>query len=244
MAGDVTAGKERSQVAHSSAEDARMTNSRILVVDDDPGARQLLSHLLEDDGHDVVAVESGEEALRVADTFAPDLALLDGGLPGMDGRTVARRLRDRRDLGLIFVTGADSADDVYAGFDAGGDDYVVKPFDPELLLRRVRAVLRRLDQAPKVWEVGPLVLDEGARRVVVDGVDVRLSAIEFELLRVLVRFRGRVVTPEQLLDEVWNYRYDPHVVESTISRLRAKLESTGCPRFVHTVRAQGYVLRV
>ena len=220
-----------------------MAAVRVLVVEDDPAARRLLVAILEDDGYKVCPVADGTTALEAAKSFKPDLALVDGGLPGMDGGQVARRLRQAGNLPIIFVTAADSAEDIHSGFRMGADDYIVKPFDPEELSWRVRAVLRRSGHAiAQVLECGDLVVDEGARSVTRAGSPVTLTATEFKLLGVLVRNRSRVVPKGQLLGQVWGYDADDHLVEVHLSSLRHKLEAHG-PRMIETVRGAGYVLR-
>ena len=215
---------------------------RVLVVEDDPSARNLLVAILEDDGYDVRALADGSAALVVAATFKPHLALLDSGLPGITGGEVARRLRQTSDLLIIFVTGAHAAEDVHAAFKVGADDYVVKPFDPEELSWRVRAVLRRAGHVAQVSEAGDLLVDEGALSVTRAGQPVDLTAIEFKLLTVLVHNRSRVVSTSQLVDQVWGYDAEPHLLAVHMSSLRRKLEAHG-PRIIHTVRGSGYVMR-
>lgn len=216
------------------------------MVEDDRVARDLLVQILMDDGYEVRAVEDGVEALATARDFRPDLVLLDGRLPGADGWSVARRLRQASDVPIIFVTGSDSREDVRAGFALGGDDYIRKPFDADELSSRVRAVLRRTGQpVPQVWEIEDLVVDSGSRTVTRSGSTVSLTAIEFDLLEALVRSRSRVVSKQQLLARVWGYDEkvrDDHLVEVHVSSLRAKLEANGS-RLIHTVRGVGYVLR-
>ena len=220
-----------------------MAGLRVLVVEDDALARRLLTTILENDGYTVLAVDDGSAALQAAPAFKPDLALLDGGLPDISGADVARRLRQSGDLPIIFVTAADSAEEVRDGFKLGADDYIVKPFDPEELSWRVRAVLRRSGHAvAQVWECGDLVVDEGARSVTRAAEPVSLTATEFTLLSVLVRNRTRVVPKAQLLAQVWGYDADDHLVEVHVSSLRRKLEAHGV-RMVHTIRGSGYVLR-
>lgn len=217
-----------------------MAVRRILVVEDDEGVQALLVALLEGEGYEVRAEADGTAAVAVAREFRPELALLDGGLPGLiDGREVARRLRAAADIGIIFVTGADTPGDIDSGFGAGGDDYVVKPFRNHELLHRVRAVLRRLDPGPVVVRVGELVVDEGLGQASIGGAPLLLTATEFKLMVTLVRGRSRVMSKEQLLNEVWSYGYDPHVVEVHIKRLRDKLGTTGA--CIRTIRGQGYV---
>ena len=222
------------------------SSPRILVVEDDAAIRQLLVDVLVDDGYDVRAVADGDRALAATEELRPDLVLLDGELPGVDGWSVARRLRQISDLPIVFVTGSDSRDRVRAAFDAGGDDYVIKPFDPEELSSRVKAVLRRSGHAvPQVWEVDGLVVDSGARTVTVNGASVALTSLEFDLLAVLLRSRSQVVPKQRLLQRVWGYdevERDDHLVEVHVSSLRRKLETHGS-RLIHTVRGAGYILR-
>jgi two-component system, OmpR family, response regulator len=220
-----------------------MAETRVLVVEDEPAARSLLQAILEDDGYRVHAVAEGREALKAAERFRPHLALLDGGLPGLDGAEVARRLRQEGDLPIIFVTGADSPEAIRRGFRIGADDYIVKPFDPEELSWRVRAVLRRADRpVAQVLEAGDLAVDEGTHEVTRAGAPVSLTAIEYKLLAMLVRKRRRILTKAELLGEVWGFGADGHLLEVHMSSLRRKLEAHG-PRIIHTVRGTGYILR-
>jgi two-component system OmpR family response regulator len=216
---------------------------RVLVVDDEAPARDLLVAIMRGDGYAVRAVDGGAAALEAAETFRPDIALLDGGLPGFSGTDLARRLRLASDVPIIFVTGADSADAVHRGFRVGADDYVIKPFDPEELSWRVKAVLRRTGRAvAQVLECGDVVVDERTRTVTRAGQAVSLTATEFKLLGVLMRDRARVVTKAQLLAQVWEHETDVHTLDVHISSLRRKLEANG-PRMIHTVRGMGYHLR-
>jgi len=213
------------------------------VVEDDPLACELLTAILEDDGYDICAVADGTAALDAVETFNPDLVLLDGGLPGIDGAEVARRLRQTGNLPIIFVTGADSAEDVHRGFRVGADDYITKPFDAKELSWRVRAVLRRSGRAvSQVWECGDLMVDEGTQSVTRAGEPVALTSTEFKMLGVLVRNRTRVVPKGQLLRQIWGYEADDHLVEVHMCSLRRKLEALGS-RIIHTVRGTGYILR-
>jgi len=220
-----------------------LAESRVLVVEDDPLALALLTAILEDDGYDVCAMVDGTTALEAAETFKPDLALLDGGLPGIDGAEVARRLRQTGDVPIIFVTAAVSAKDIHRGFRVGADDYITKPFDAEELSWRVRAVLRRSGRAvAQVWECGDLMLDEDTQSVTRAGTPVALTSTEFKMLGVLVRNRSRVVPKGQLLAQVWGYDADNHLVEVHMCSLRRKLEALGS-RIIHTIRGTGYILR-
>ncbi|MEY2469126.1 MAG: two-component system, OmpR family, response regulator [Actinomycetota bacterium] len=219
-----------------------MADLRVLVVEDDPVARDQLVRILEDDGYKVFAVSDGPGALLAADVFHPDLALLDGALPGSDGVEVARSLRQAGNLPIIFVTAADSAKDIHDGFRMGADDYILKPFDPEELSWRVRAVLRRSGHAvAQRLECGDLVVDESTQLVTRAESRVPLTATEFTILGVLIRNRTRVVPKGQLLAQVWGYDADEHLVEVHVSSLRRKLEAHG-PRMIQTIRGIGYVL--
>ena len=215
----------------------------MLVVDDEAAARGLLTAILEDDGYAVSAVGDGTAAVAAMESFQPDLALVDGCLPGIDGADVARALRRVGNVPIIFVTGADSAAAIHDAFRMGADDYIVKPFDSEELSWRVRAVLSRSGHfVAKRWECGDLVFDEGTQTVSRAGASVELTATEFKMLGVLVRNRTRVVPKAQLLGQIWGYEADDHVLEVHMSALRRKLEVSG-PRMIHTVRGLGYVLR-
>jgi DNA-binding response OmpR family regulator len=226
-----------------------MVGLRVFVVEDEPAQRAQLVKILQDDGYEVLAV--GDEVLAAGDwqaavaaarVFRPDLALVDGALPGNNGIAVARALRESGDLPIIFVTAADSAQDIYAGFRMGADDYILKPFDPEELSWRVRAVLRRSGHAVNQWlQYGDLVLDEGGHLASRAGVALSLTATEFAILGILMRNRTRVVPKGQLLAQVWGYDADDHLVEVHVSSLRRKLEAHG-PRMIQTIRGTGYVL--
>lgn len=220
-----------------------MAEVRVLVLEDERAARDLLVAILENDGYDVHAVTDGSAALEAMETFRPALALVDGVLGGMSGADVARRMRQDGDFPIIFVTGADSAEDINAGFRMGADDYILKPFDPEELSWRVRAVLRRSGHAvAQVQEFGDLVVDEEARLVTRAGSAIHLTEKEFKVLGVLLRNRSRVVGKGQLVGQVWGYDTDDHVLEVHMSALRRKLEAHG-PRIIQTIRGAGYVLR-
>lgn len=211
-------------------------------MEDEAATRDLLAAILSDDGYQVDTVADGTEALKVAAASPPDLVLLDCALPGSNGVDVARRLRQDSNLPIIFVTGADSTEDIRKGFKVGADDYIVKPFDSEELSWRVRAVLRRSGHTlAQRWEFGDLVVDEGTRSVTRGGALVALTATEFDMLALLVRNRTRVVPKIQILG-LWGHGGDDHTLEVHMSSLRRKLEAHG-PRVIQTVRGVGYVLR-
>ena len=218
-----------------------MPAARVLLVEDEPVLRETVASGLEAAGFVVLAAADGRDLDGAVARFRPDAAVLDISLPGPDGLTLARRLRERGDAAIVFVTARDAVADRLAGFAVGGDDYLVKPFVLAELVARLRAVLRRAGRlvSPTV-EVGPLVLDEDAGRVLVAGEPVPLTATELRLLAYLVRNRGRVLSKTQILTQVWGYdEYDPNLVEAHVSALRRKLE-THAPRLVHTVRGIGY----
>jgi two-component system, OmpR family, response regulator len=215
--------------------------ARVLVVEDEPVLRDGIAAALRDAGFVVLAAADGRDLDGTVDRFRPDAAVLDIGLPGPDGLALARRLHAGGATAVVFVTARDAVRDRLAGFAAGADDYLVKPFVLAELVARLRAVLRRTGRlvSPTV-EVGALVLDEDAGRVAVAGQPVALTATELRLLAYLARNRGRVLSKTQILTQVWGYdEYDPNLVEAHVSALRRKLEAHG-PRVVHTVRGIGY----
>jgi len=218
---------------------------RVLVVEDDGLIRSTLEVALAGEGYVVHALPDGTSLLSCLEQFRPDLALLDVRLPtGPDGYGMARSLRDRSTLPILFLTAADTVDDRLAGFQAGGDDYLVKPFSMAELLARVQALLRRAGRlTSRSWQVADLVVDDGARSVARGGLPVELTRTEYDLLAMLAQNVGVVLSKTQLLTKVWGFdAYDANLVEVHMSALRRKLEAAG-PRLIHTVRGAGYVLR-
>jgi two-component system, OmpR family, response regulator len=218
---------------------------RVLLVEDDPSLREAVCSALAGEGYEVHAEADGFAIRDATTAFRPDLALLDVRLPrGPSGLSLARLLRDDGELPILFLTAADSTDDRLAGFDAGADDYLVKPFVMAELLARIRALLRRSGRLHSdAWQVGDIVVDETTRRVHRDGHPIELTRIEFDLLAQLGRRPDQVLSKTHLLSSVWGFAtYDLNVVEVHISALRRKLESHG-PRVIHTVRGAGYRLR-
>jgi two-component system, OmpR family, response regulator len=214
------------------------------VEDDDP-IRSALDVALRGEGYEVRAEPDGSRLQGVADRFRPDLAVLDVRLPvGPDGYAMARILRESSDMPVLFLTAADGIEDRLAGFAAGADDYLVKPFSMAELLARVQALLRRAGRlASAVRQVGDVVIDEGARVVIRAGIKLDLTRTEYELLSVLAQHPGQVMSKTQLLTQVWGFdALDDNVVEVHMVALRRKLEAQG-PRVIQTVRGMGYVLR-
>jgi DNA-binding response OmpR family regulator len=229
---------------------------RVLVVDDEREIRTVLRAYLEAEGHLVVEAATGAEALRRAlatDGSAPDVVLLDIGLPDLDGLEVLRTLRRDSDVYVILVTARAEEADTLIGLSTGADDYVTKPFSPREVAARVRTVLRRMrDDGPAsaapadedpVLRFPGLTLDPQRRELVVDGHEVRLSALEFDLLRALASSPGRVFSRVQLLEEVWGYDFygDARVVDVHVRSMRKALgDDAGDPRVIGTVRGVGY----
>jgi len=218
---------------------------RLLVIDDNSDFRAVVAIALGREGYEVAAAADANEALRVIDTFHPDLAVVDVDLGnGVDGFWVGRNVQRTSDLPIIYLTANDSTDARLAGFGAGADDFVPKAAPLAELVARVHAVLRRSARlTSRVAVAGDLVVDEMAHTVQLAGSEVELTPVQFRILGVLVRRVGQVVPKRALLQEVWGFdAFDPNLVEVHMSALRRKLEDKG-PRLVHTVRGAGYVLR-
>jgi two-component system OmpR family response regulator len=234
-----------------SASSQATPEARLLVVDDEPNIRELLSASLRYAGFEVATAADGQQALALADSFRPDLLVLDVMMPGLDGFGVVRRLRQSgRHTPVLFLTARDAAEDKVSGLTLGGDDYVTKPFSLDEVLARIRAVLRRTAAAPRPSEAPRLAfadieLDEESHEVLKDGTLISLSPTEFKLLRYLMANAGRVLSKAQILDHVWNYDFngEANVVESYVSYLRRKIDTTE-PRLLHTIRGVGYTLRL
>ena len=218
---------------------------RVLLVEDDPLVREVLAAALEGAGYEVQAEVDGSRVERAVSTFLPDIALLDLHLGnGVNGLTVARRIRSIRETPFLFLSAAAGIEDVLAGFDVGGDDYVVKPFVMAELLVRMRAVLRRSGRVGRsILQVGDLVIDMEAHSAVRAGTIIDLTHREFSLLAALAQHPGIVLSKLQLLSQVWGFEhYDLNLVEVHICALRRKLDQHGQP-LIRTVRGVGYVLR-
>jgi DNA-binding response OmpR family regulator len=219
--------------------------SRALLIEDDLSVREAVTIAFEGLGFVVQAHPTGEQISELVHDFRPDVAIIDIQLPaGPDGFELARKVISLAGVPVVFLTAADGLDDRLAGFEAGGDDYVVKPFAMAELLARVRAVLRRSGRLESpVVEVRDLLIDDNAKQAMRNGQVLDLTPTEFELLSVLARSPNQVFSKGQLLSRIWGFdSYDPNLVEVHVSALRRKLDALG-PRLVHTVRGRGYVFR-
>lgn len=219
---------------------------RVLVVEDDDEIADVLRRSLRQEGHEVRTSPDGEDALVQTRDFVPDLVVLDLGLPKLDGVEVCRRIREAGDVPILILTARSDTEDRVVGLDAGADDYLVKPFERQELLARIRALLRRRPPRGEAsLKVGDLTLNPGTREVMRGDRLVDLTNREFELLEFLMRNERLVISRERLLEEVWGY--DPTSMTNTIdvfiSNLRRKLEEGGEGRILHTKRGAGYVVR-
>jgi two-component system, OmpR family, response regulator RegX3 len=221
--------------------------TRILLVEDEESFSDPLSYLLRKEGYEVVVAETGPAALEDFDRGGADLVLLDLMLPGLSGMDVCRALRHRSSVPVIMLTAKDSEIDKVVGLEIGADDYVTKPYSSRELLARIKAVLRRGQEPdelkPATLESGPVRMDVERHVVTVNGQDIALPLKEFELLEMLLRNSGRVLTRVQLIDRVWGSDYvgDTKTLDVHVKRLRAKVEpDPASPQFIVTVRGLGY----
>ena len=221
--------------------------TRVLVVEDEESISDPLSYMLRREGFEVEVAETGPDALRQFDRGGADLVLLDLMLPGLSGTEVCRTLRQKSNVAIIILTARDSEVDKVVGLELGADDYVTKPFSHRELLARIRAVLRRGAETEEllspIIEAGPVRLDVERHTVAVNGVTVAVPLKEFDLLELLLRNSGRVLTRGQLIDRIWGSDYvgDTKTLDVHIKRLRAKLEPDPAnPKYLLTVRGLGY----
>jgi two-component system response regulator MprA len=226
--------------------EADQIGGRVLIVEDDADIADVLRRSLRNEGYEVRTSADGVEALDIASGFIPDLVVLDLGLPVMDGVEVCRRLRSDGDVPILMLTARAETEDRVTGLDSGADDYLVKPFERQELLARIRALLRRRPpRGAASLGVGDLTLNPDTREVRRGEREIELTNREFELLEFLMRNEKLVVSRERLLDEVWGY--DPMAATNTIdvfiSNLRRKLEEGDEARLLHTKRGAGYVLK-
>ncbi len=221
---------------------------RILVVDDDAGVRQAVGRALAFEGYDVTQAGDGSEALRLIAAERPDALVLDVVMPEVGGLEVCRELRATGDdLPVLVLTARHSVADRVAGLDAGADDYLVKPFALDELLARLRALLRRSEaSADEGLALGDLCLAPGSRLVERAGAPIELTRTEFNLLELLLRNAGQVLTRELILERVWGYDFQTtsNSLEVYVGYLRRKTEADGGDRLIHTVRGVGYVARL
>jgi DNA-binding response OmpR family regulator len=215
-----------------------------LIIEDSPEITLLVRGLLEKEGYDVVATPLGKKGLEFARAGRPELVILDLSLPDADGVEVCRQLRVFSDAYVVMVTSRDDEVDKIVGLTVGADDYVTKPFSPRELAARVRAMRRRPRQRAQqeVRDFGHLIVDPLAREVKVDGAEVELTKIEFDILDLLSGSPRRIFTREQLLEQIWGEWFgDDHVIEVHVGKLRKKLgESAAAPRHIRTLRGVGY----
>jgi two-component system alkaline phosphatase synthesis response regulator PhoP len=221
-----------------------MPQAKILVIDDEPSILKLVSAYLSPDGYEVYTAATGTEGLKTARTIKPDLIVLDLMLPGMDGLEVLSQLRRESDVYVILLTARSEETDKIVGLSVGADDYVTKPFSPRELVARIKAGLRRLSSSStavdgEIFVFQHVRIDTGSRQVYLDGEPVELTAIEFDLLKALAKNRGRVLSREQLLENVWGYNYfgEMRVVDVHVGHIRQKL---GGETYIATVRGVGY----
>lgn len=228
-----------------------MARPKILIVDDDALLRRSLSYSLEQAGFQVSTSASAEDALETTGQFQPDLIVLDIMLPGMDGLSALRHFRDRLSIPVIFLSARHRELDQILGLELGADDYVTKPFNPDVLIARIHTVLRRMEPAASAHSgstdiiVGDLAINPSFRRVLLDGRPVSLTAKEFDILHSLAMEPGRVLSIENLLARVWGAEYEgePQIVYVHIRWLREKLEKDPQhPKHILTVRGVGYRL--
>lgn len=227
-----------------------MASATVLVVDDDLDVRRMLVDYLSAHDYEVVAAASGAEMRSALERRVPDIVLLDVGLPGEDGLSLARYLRERHSVGIIMVTAADGVVDRVVGLEIGADDYVAKPFDPRELRARLKSVLRRLRGEPPVSEsvrprIGRCTLDLDSRRLLdSDGKDIAITAMEFDLLKTFVDHPNKVLTRDRLLTLTRNREWEPfdRSIDIRIARLRRKVEvDPDHPLAIQTVRGAGYM---
>ena len=219
--------------------------AKILVVDDEPSIVNLVTAYLKPEGYEVFTAMDGPSGLKAARSFKPDLIILDIMLPGIDGIELLSRLRRESGVYVILLTAKTEETDKIVGLSVGADDYVTKPFSPRELIARVKAALRRIqaggasDSEASIYSFRHLRIDVGARLVTVNENPIELTAIEFDLLRALIEHRGRVLSREQLLEQVWGGEYfgEQRVVDVHLGHVRQKL---GRDDLIVTVRGVGY----
>jgi two-component system response regulator MprA len=224
----------------------KITTVKILVADDEAAVRDALGRALSSEGYEVAFARDGRETLNAVELHEPDAAVLDVLMPPPDGLEVCRRLRAADNpLPILLLTARREVSDRVAGLDAGADDYLPKPFSLDELLARLRALLRRVPAADGPLEYADVVLDPVGHRAWRNGSLLGLTRTEFALLELFLRSPERVLTRSETLEAVWGYDFGPtsNSLEVYVGYLRRKLEDSGGPRLIHTVRGVGYVLR-
>jgi DNA-binding response OmpR family regulator len=222
---------------------------RILVVEDDPKIASFIVKGLREQGYAVDHTKNGDEALIMGESISYDLAVLDRMIPGLDGLSVLRKLREKKiNFPVLILSAKATVDDRVQGLQAGGDDYLTKPFAFSELLARIQALLRRSgpSQSPTTQlRVDDLSLDLLSRKVVRAGKEIELQAREFSLLEYLMRNHGRVITKTMILEHIWDYSFDPqtNVVDVLVCRLRNKIDKDFPKKLLYTIRGSGYVLK-
>ncbi|WP_342428829.1 response regulator transcription factor [Paenibacillus sp. FSL L8-0158] len=221
--------------------------ARVLVVDDDPHIRELVGHFLRMEGLEVVEAVDGLDAMRIFDQIKVDLLVLDIMMPGMDGWELCRKLREQTDLPLLMLTAKGETSQIVKGFALGTDDYLVKPFDPMVLVARVKALLKRYRiMASKSVTVGDLVLRSDTFECRAGQEEITLPRKEFELLFKLGSYPGKTFTRDQLIEQIWGYDYegDERTVDVHIKRLRERFPEASHSFRISTIRGLGYRLEV
>ncbi len=219
---------------------------KILIIEDDEGILRFLRRGMSFEGYQVETAVDGHEGLNKAREWHPDLIVLDWMLPGMDGLEVCRRLRASGPIPILMLTAKDMVQDRVQGLDAGADDYMVKPFELDELLARIRALLRRTQpERIPVLTFSDLTLDTASRQAIRSGREIQLTAKEYDLLELFMRHPRQVLTREMIFDRVWGYDFggESNVLDVYIRYLRQKLVVGDEAQLIHTVRGVGYVLR-
>ena len=217
----------------------------IMVVDDDQDLAEMLGIVLTGSGYEVDLVNSGDQVMALFDANQPDLILLDVMLPGMDGVEVCKAIRAKSMVPIVMLTAKGDTQDVVLGLEAGADDYMVKPFNPNELIARLKVRLRKINTNAGATQlkISDVLIDQVAHTIIKNGKAIPLTRLEFDLLLALAREPGRVFTREALLDEVWGYQNatDTRLVNVHVQRLRAKIEAdVNNPLIIQTVRGVGY----